>query len=212
MADLYVTLIRSGANLGDAFIPDISVGIHWGKHWTANNLDAVYGVREKYDHNYPAYFPQSASNPQSPYCYPDEALAEFRDWFRKEYINKKMPTYLLGKVKDGHITAPAATAAIEAFTPKQIMPPQIRPNASKSLRLNILKPALTGGFFFAQKKRPERHRSTGAVKVGAGSRDSTGRLTIPSARRSRECSHFPPALALIHFLRTSRAFPSFSGC
>jgi hypothetical protein len=77
--------------------------------------------------NYPAYFPQSASNPQSPHCYPDEALAEFRDWFRKEYINKKMPTYLLGKVKDGQITAPAATAAIEAFTPKQIMPPQIRP-------------------------------------------------------------------------------------
>jgi hypothetical protein len=30
---------------------------------------------------------------------PDEALAEFRDWFRKEYINK-MPTYLLTKVKD----------------------------------------------------------------------------------------------------------------
>jgi hypothetical protein len=127
MADLYVTLIRAGAGLGDAFIPDISVGIHWSKHWTANNLDVVYGSRQKYDHNYPAYFPQSASNPQSPHCYPDEALAEFRDWFRKEYINKKMPTYLLGKVKDGQITAPAATAAIEAFTPKQIMPPQIRP-------------------------------------------------------------------------------------
>jgi hypothetical protein len=127
MADLYVTLIRSGASLGDAFIPDISVGIHWGKHWTANNLDAVYGARQKYDHNYPAYFPQAQSNPQSPHCYPDEALAEFRDWFRKEYINKKMPTYLLSKVKDGQLTAPAATAALEAFTPKRIAPPQIRP-------------------------------------------------------------------------------------
>jgi hypothetical protein len=127
IADMQVTLIRAGASLGEDFIPDISVGIHWGKHWTSNNLGVVYGAeRQKYDHSYPSYFPQSASNPQPAYCYPDEALAEFRDWFRKEYINKKMPTYLLGKVKDGQITAPAATAALEAFTPKQIAPP-IRP-------------------------------------------------------------------------------------
>jgi hypothetical protein len=127
IADMQVTLIRAGASLGQDFIPDISVGIHWGKHWTTNNLDVVYGARQKYDHNYPSYFPQSASNPQPAYCYPDEALAEFRDWFRKEYINKKMPTYLLGKVRDGQLTAPAATAAIEAFTPKRIAPPPIRP-------------------------------------------------------------------------------------
>jgi hypothetical protein len=127
IADMQVTLIRAGAHLGQDFIPDISVGIHWGKHWTTNNLDVVYGARQKYDHNYPSYFPQSASNPQPAYCYPDEGLAEFRDWFRKAYINKKMPTYLLTKVRDGQISAPAATAAIEAFTPKRIAPPPVRP-------------------------------------------------------------------------------------
>jgi hypothetical protein len=127
LADITVTLIRAGADLGSNFIPDISVGIHWGKHWTSNNLDAVYGLRMKYDHNYPGYFPQSLSNPQPAYCYPDEALAEFRDWIRKEYVTKKMPTYLLGKVRDGQIPGPAANAALAAFTPKQIMPPKIRP-------------------------------------------------------------------------------------
>jgi hypothetical protein len=44
-----------------------------------------------------------------------------------QYINKKMPTYLLSKVRDGQLTAPAATAALEAFTPKRIAPPPIRP-------------------------------------------------------------------------------------
>lgn len=127
LADITVTLIRSGANLGSSFIPDISVGQHWGKHWTSNNLDAVYGVRVKYDHNYPEYFPQALSNPQPAYCYPDEALAEFRDWIKKEYVTKKMPSYLLGKVKQGQIPAPAANIALDAFNPKHIAPPKIRP-------------------------------------------------------------------------------------
>ncbi len=127
LADLTVTLIRSGADLGPNFVPDISVGLAWSRHWTSNNLDAVYGARMKYDHNYPNYFPQAASNPQSPYCYPDEALAEFRDWIKKEYIAKKMPVYLLGKVKDGQIPSLAADAALAALTPKQIAPPKLRP-------------------------------------------------------------------------------------
>jgi hypothetical protein len=127
LSDIIVTLIRAGADLGPNFIPDISVGIHWGKHWTTGNLDVVYGPRLKYEHNYPNYFPQAASNPQAPYCYPDEALAEFRDWIKKEYVAKKMPVYLMGKVKDGQIPGPAANAALQAFTPKQIAPPKIRP-------------------------------------------------------------------------------------
>lgn len=127
LADITVTLIRSGANLGSSFIPDISVGQHWGKHWTSNNLDAVYSARIKYDHNYPDYFPQALSNPQPAYCYPDEALAEFRDWIKKEYVTKKMPSYLLGKVKQGQIPGPAANTALDAFSPKNIAPPKIRP-------------------------------------------------------------------------------------
>jgi hypothetical protein len=122
LADMTVTLLRAGANLGQSFIPDISVGIRWGKHWTAENLDAVYERRIKYEHNYPNYFPQAASNPQQPYCYPDEALPEFRQWIRDEYIAKHMPEYLNKKVSEGQIAAPAARIALDAFKPKRALP------------------------------------------------------------------------------------------
>jgi hypothetical protein len=93
LADMMVTLIREGANLGPSFVPDISVGQHWGRHWTENNLDHVYEQRIKYAHNYPRYFPQAGSNPQAPYCYPDEALPEFRKWMRDKYLKQKLPPY-----------------------------------------------------------------------------------------------------------------------
>lgn len=117
LADLFVTMIRSGANLGKSFIPDISVGLLWAKHWKAENLDIVFGDRIQYAHNYPSYFPQSASNPQPAYCYPDDALGEFRKWVREIYIPKRLPLYLEGKVKSGDLPAPAALAAIGAFAP-----------------------------------------------------------------------------------------------
>jgi hypothetical protein len=117
LADLFVTLIRGGASVGMSFIPDISVGQHWSKYWASENLDVIYGERCRYDHNYPQYFPQSASNPQPAYCYPDEALGEFRKWIKQEYIAKKMPNYLLQKTKDGMISGVAAQKAIAAFAP-----------------------------------------------------------------------------------------------
>ena len=117
LADLFVTLIRGGATLGQSFIPDISVGQRWSKHWASENLDVVFGERIKYDHSYPLYFPQSASNPQPAYCYPDDALGEFRQWIRTEYIAKHMPQYLDQKVREGKIAAPTARAALDAFAP-----------------------------------------------------------------------------------------------
>jgi hypothetical protein len=116
LADIFVTLIRGGANLGPAFIPDISVGQLWAAHWKNDNLDVVYGERIRYDHNYPQYFPQSASNPQQPYCYPDDALGEFRKWIRDEYIAKRMPVYLNQKAREGRIPQPAVAAALDAFS------------------------------------------------------------------------------------------------
>lgn len=120
IADILVTMIRKGANLGNKFVPDISVGQHWGRYWSEESLEVLYGERIKYEHNYPAYFPQAASNPQSPYCYPDEALGEFRKWVRETYIPKKMPNYLNDKVRQGQIAAPQAAAALDAFQRKQI--------------------------------------------------------------------------------------------
>lgn len=120
IADLFVTLIRQKASLGPSFIPDISVGLAWGKYWTAESLEIVYGDRVKYQHNYPIYFPQAASNPQTPYAYPDEALGEFRKWVREHYVPKALPTYLSRKIADKGISAPAATKALAAFGSKQI--------------------------------------------------------------------------------------------
>jgi hypothetical protein len=122
LADMFVTLIRGGANLGKDFLPDISVGIAWSKYWKDENLEVLYGERVKYEHNYPKYFPQSASNPQQPYCYPDDALGEFRKWVREVYIKHRMPKYLGDKVKAGQLAAPLATAALEAFTVKKKLP------------------------------------------------------------------------------------------
>jgi hypothetical protein len=123
IADIFVTMIRGGANLGPSFVPDISVGQLWSKYWVAESLEVLYGERKKYEHNYPLYFPQSASNPQLPYCYPDDALAEFRKWVREEYLAKRMSPYLIQKVKQGQIPPAAATAALEAFAPKPAIPP-----------------------------------------------------------------------------------------
>ena len=120
IADLLVTMIREGADLGKSFIPDISVGMAWAKYWKSESLEVVYGGRRTYEHNYPNYFPQSVSNPQTPYCYPDDALGEFRKWVREHYIPKQLPNYLSSKVKQGQLAAKNASAAIAAFQPKQI--------------------------------------------------------------------------------------------
>jgi hypothetical protein len=120
MADLIVTLIRGKAQVGISFVPDQSVGQHWSKFWAAENLDVVYGERRRYEHNYPDYFPQAASNPQPAFCYPDDALGEFRKWLKQEYVTKKMPVYLQQKTKQGQISAATASAAIEAFAPRSI--------------------------------------------------------------------------------------------
>ncbi len=122
LADLCVTLIRQGASLGRDFIPDISVGMAWSKYWVKENLDILYGDRIKYEHSYPVYFPQAASNPQSPYCYPDDALPEFRKWIKQHYLIKDMPKYLDKKVRDGQIKAPAARAALDAMAKPKALP------------------------------------------------------------------------------------------
>ena len=122
VADIIVTMIRSGANIGKTFIPDISVGMAWAKYWNKENLDIIHGERRRYAHNYPDYFPQSLSNPQPAYCYPDDALAEFRRWVREVYVVDQMPRYLESKVKGGELPAPSAVAAIEAFKAAPSLP------------------------------------------------------------------------------------------
>lgn len=97
VSGMIVDLINADLAVNDKTIPDISVGRCWGDHWNLKGFDAVYGPRIKFQHNYPSYYPQAASNPQQPWAYPNEALAEFRRWFRHEYLVTRFPRYILTK-------------------------------------------------------------------------------------------------------------------
>lgn len=97
VSGMIIDLINADLAVSDKTIPDISVGKCWGDHWTKNGFDLAYGARIKYEHNYPAYYPQAASNPQLPWAYPNEALAEFRRWFRHDYLTTRFPRYILTK-------------------------------------------------------------------------------------------------------------------
>lgn len=111
-ADIYTTMIVGGVNLGARMILDISVGQHWARHWRNEKLADVYGPHGTYAHNYPLYFPQALSNPQSACCYPEDALPAFRRWMRDIYMRTKLPNYLKSQVQQGKILAITATAAI----------------------------------------------------------------------------------------------------
>jgi hypothetical protein len=61
--------------------------------------------------------PQSASNPQEAWCYPEAALGEFRRWFREAYVGEgKFAAYLLNKVQQKALPASFAQLAIAAYT------------------------------------------------------------------------------------------------
>lgn len=116
MSDMIVTLGQAGIHVDSKFVPDISVGTCWSKHWIDSKLSDKFGERAKYEHNYPTYFPQSLSNPQEPWCYPDAALAEFRRWLRENYVGEgKFQKYIEGKVQQKELPASFAQLAIAAY-------------------------------------------------------------------------------------------------
>ena len=94
---LVVDLITADLTVNHKTVPDISVGMAWGKYWADNGLEHKFGKRIQYEHNYPAYYPQAMSNPQKPNAYPDAALPLFRQWFKQEYLLTKFPKYILSK-------------------------------------------------------------------------------------------------------------------
>jgi hypothetical protein len=117
IADMVVHLGQNGVQIDASFIPDISVGLIWSKHWSENELDNTYGTRIKFDHNYPQYFPQAKSNPQLAWCYPEGALGEFRRWFRDGYVgNGKFANYLTNAVKKKELPPSFAQRAIAAYS------------------------------------------------------------------------------------------------
>jgi hypothetical protein len=115
LAGVIMTLIQAGANFGPEFVPDISVGQHWSKHWIENEFEGKYGKRLQYEHNYPPYFPQAETNPQPAYCYPDTALAEFKVWMHEVYLQDLIRPYLKGAEKRGKLPKAFADVAMQAL-------------------------------------------------------------------------------------------------
>lgn len=114
-------LIVAGAKVGPKTIVDISIGIHWSKHWVDNGLHLTYGDRCKYPHCYPDSHPQSKSNPQESWCYPLAALGAYREWLQDDYIEGgKFSGYLQGKVAKGELPPSVAQLAISAVVPVMI--------------------------------------------------------------------------------------------
>ena len=116
IADLIVTLGRHGVHIDASFVPDISVGRLWSRYWTDQNLEQAFGERKQYDHNYPEYFPQAASNPQPSYCYPEQALGAFRKWVREAYIGDgALKNYLQNQSRSGNLPHSFTQLALKAI-------------------------------------------------------------------------------------------------
>ncbi|MDR3113006.1 MAG: hypothetical protein LBU09_01350 [Endomicrobium sp.] len=113
-------MLVSGFPLNDETVPDGSVGIHWGKYWKDNNLSEEFGDRIPYEHNYPEYFRQAASNPQPAKAYPLKALGKFREWLENEYLIKKFPPYMLKKIAQLGIGSAESEKLLSLYNPQQL--------------------------------------------------------------------------------------------
>lgn len=114
-------LIQAGAEIGEKFVVDISIGYHWSKHWESSGLQALHGPRSKYPHRYPDSHPQALSNPQESWCYPLTSLGAYRQWLQDTYVEGgKFSNYLDGKVKKGEIAPSIAQLAIATLDPKRL--------------------------------------------------------------------------------------------
>jgi hypothetical protein len=115
-AEVAVTLGQNGIHTSEHLIPDISIGATWGRYWNERNLDSKYGARAEYQHSYPDYFPQAASNPQPAWCYPECALGEFRAWLRDHYVRGgKFEAYIGSQVQKKQINGDTARKALDAY-------------------------------------------------------------------------------------------------
>ena len=117
MADFILLAIQNGFRMDHKNVPDISVGRMWSSHWKDNDLESQFGARKEHPHNYPEYFPQSASNPQDMKVYPIAALGAFRTWLQGVYIPEHFPSYVAGKVKSGALPASVAELLLGAIEP-----------------------------------------------------------------------------------------------
>lgn len=98
ISDILIPAVQLGLNIGPRTMPDISVGLMWGRYWKARDLDYVYGPRRKHAHR----FPEDFERPEvESWVYPNAALGEFRSWMQAYYLPQFFPRYLQKKAESG---------------------------------------------------------------------------------------------------------------
>jgi len=122
IASMIIPMINADIMISDKVVPDISVGMSWAGHWDKGKLEEKYGPSIRCEHEYPDYYPQAKSNPQTPRAYPNASLGEFREWLQDNYIANQFPRYLIRQVKMGKLSRGTVEKAIETFAPKAIKP------------------------------------------------------------------------------------------
>lgn len=98
ISSILIPAIQLGLVIGPHTMPDISVGLMWGRYWTERDLDYVYGPRRKHIHRFPEEF---ARKDVEAWVYPNAALGEFRSWMLAYYVPNFLPRYLHSKAKTG---------------------------------------------------------------------------------------------------------------
>jgi hypothetical protein len=99
VSGIVIDLIYANLSVSDEIIPDSGVDKSWGDHWNTSYFDDVYGARIRYEQSDAANRSQTTGNPQQAWAYPNEALAEFRRWFRHEYLTTRFPRYILTRTR-----------------------------------------------------------------------------------------------------------------
>lgn len=120
---IIASLIRNNISVDDSIMPDGSLGIHWAKHWKANNLSEKHGESIKIKHKFPESYRQL--NPEIN-AYPNKSLSDFREWFENIYLPHKYPDYINRKVNDGKINLESIPLLLSAVLPPSVDIKRIR--------------------------------------------------------------------------------------
>ncbi len=120
ISNIIITGIQGGMSIDARTMPDISVGMMWGKHWRATDQESEHGERIRHDHNFPEYFPQKST--VEAWVYPLEALGEFRIWLQREYLPKKFPGYLKSKAAKGVLPVSSVELILSSMPTKELPP------------------------------------------------------------------------------------------
>lgn len=119
ISDILIPAIQLGLVLGPHTMPDISVGIMWGRYWTSRNLDEVYGPRTKHAHRFPEEFEKQEVQA---WIYPIAALGEFRSWMQAYYLPQWFPRYIENKSKTGALPPYRVELLLDAVNSNESAP------------------------------------------------------------------------------------------